>query len=397
MNLEERKQTGVIPADTTHTRFFGKEISNYSHMTQLPGQHWPQGQTQQQNGFDDATTKSALLRKPSGSMIIEKHRSVIEEEQRKTVIHPSRVHEEPAHVPAALHTPRQAIASQHQTPLKAAIEDSWEFEDARIPQSVALYAKDIYKYLHSHEGQYAAKPGYMSRQPEINEKMRAILIDWLVDVHAKFKLLPETLYLAVSLIDRYCERCTSVTRARYQLVGITALFIASKYEEIYPPELKDFVYVTDNAYTKADVLDMEGQIISVLEFNLLTISPLRFVDRYIRVAKLDHKFLCFTRFILELCLVDYSMLKASPSHLACSAVYLANKLCNKADCNETLLQVANYKDSQVKPLVYDMIYLLTSSESSNLQAVRRKYASPSMSEVSRIRINLLDKRPPPSH
>lgn len=79
--------------------------------------------------------------------------------------------------------------------------------------------------------------------------MRAILIDWLVDVHLKFKLLPETLYITVSIIDRFLERI-KVSKSRLQLVGVTALFIASKYEEIYPPELKDFVYITDRAYTK---------------------------------------------------------------------------------------------------------------------------------------------------
>jgi cyclin B len=90
-------------------------------------------------------------------------------------------------------------------------------------------------------------------QNDINEKMRAILVDWLVDVHAKFKLLAETLYITVNLIDRYLER-NKVFRKYLQLVGITSLFIACKYEEIYAPDLKDFVYICDNAYTKEEIL-----------------------------------------------------------------------------------------------------------------------------------------------
>lgn len=93
----------------------------------------------------------------------------------------------------------------------------------------------------------------MERQEDINEKMRAILIDWLIEVHLKFKLVPESLFLTVNLIDRYLEKET-VNRQKLQLVGVTAMLIACKYEEIYPPIVKDFVYITDNAYTKEEIL-----------------------------------------------------------------------------------------------------------------------------------------------
>lgn len=83
--------------------------------------------------------------------------------------------------------------------------------------------------------------------------MRAILIDWLIEVHFKFKLLPETLFLTINLIDRYLERVI-VNRTKLQLVGVTSMLIASKYEEIYAPEVRDFVYITDNAYTKEEIL-----------------------------------------------------------------------------------------------------------------------------------------------
>ena len=87
------------------------------------------------------------------------------------------------------------------------------------------------------------------RQSEINDKMRAILVDWLIEVHLKFKLFPETLFITISVIDKFLEQ-VPVSKSKLQLVGVAALFIASKYEEIYPPELKDFIYITDRAYTK---------------------------------------------------------------------------------------------------------------------------------------------------
>ena len=100
----------------------------------------------------------------------------------------------------------------------------------------------------------------MENQGDINEKMRSILIDWLVEVHLKFKLVPESLYLTVNLIDRFLEK-EQVNRQKLQLIGVTAMLIACKYEEIYPPIVKDFVYITDNAYTKEEILEMERKML----------------------------------------------------------------------------------------------------------------------------------------
>ena len=104
---------------------------------------------------------------------------------------------------------------------------------------------------------------YMSSQPYINERMRTILVDWLVEVHLKFKMVPETLYLTVHIIDRFLED-NRVRRSKLQLVGVAALLVASKYEEIYPPELRDLVYITDRAYNKQEILEVMWTSISAL-------------------------------------------------------------------------------------------------------------------------------------
>ena len=111
----------------------------------------------------------------------------------------------------------------------------------------------------------------MEHQDHINERMRSILVDWLVEVHLKFKLVPETLYLTTNIIDRYLER-TEVSRPKLQLVGVTALLIASKYEEIYPPELRDLVYICDHAYRKEEILQMEENILKTLEYQITIIT-----------------------------------------------------------------------------------------------------------------------------
>jgi G2/mitotic-specific cyclin-B, other len=107
-----------------------------------------------------------------------------------------------------------------------------------------------------HESLTKPDPFYMKRQPQVNENIRAVLVDWIIDVHAKFKLLPETLFIAVNLIDRYMS-IKNIDKDSVQLLGVTALFISAKYEEIYPPTAKDFVYVTQNQLSSPQILEME--------------------------------------------------------------------------------------------------------------------------------------------
>jgi hypothetical protein len=130
--------------------------------------------------------------------------------------------------------------------------DNIDERDAEDPLCVTEYVSDMYEHFRSKELSTSVRPTFMENQPHINERMRSILVDWLVEVHLKFKLVPETLYLTVNLIDRYLER-KEVSRPRLQLVGVTSLLIASKYEEIYPPELRDLVYICDRAYTRHEV------------------------------------------------------------------------------------------------------------------------------------------------
>ena len=152
--------------------------------------------------------------------------------------------------------------------------------------------------------------------------MRAILIDWLIEVHLKFKLLPETLFLTVNLIDRYLGK-EIIPRTKLQLVGVTAMLIASKYEEIYAPEVRDFVYITDKAYTKEEILKMEFAMLTSLEFNITAPSSYRFLERYAKMANADAALFNFARYLIELTLIEYGMLRYLPSNLACSAIFLA--------------------------------------------------------------------------
>jgi len=104
------------------------------------------------------------------------------------------------------------------------------------------------------------------------------------------------------------------------------MFIASKYEEIYPPDLRDFVYVTDKAYTKKQILSMEGKILKALNFNVTVTSSYLFLQRYSKLMGVDEKTYMMARYLIELALIEYGFLKYTPSNTAASAIYLAAKI-----------------------------------------------------------------------
>ncbi|KAL0188298.1 hypothetical protein M9458_015397, partial [Cirrhinus mrigala] len=149
--------------------------------------------------------------------------------------------------------------------------------DADMPQLCPEYVKDIYVYLRSLESQQSVRPRYM-RGYDINGRMRALLVDWLIQVHSRFQLLQETLYMTVAILDRFLQ-VQPVTRKKLQLVGVTAMLIACKYEEMYVPLVGDFAYIADDAFTKAQIREMEMLILNELNFELGRPLPLHFLRR----------------------------------------------------------------------------------------------------------------------
>lgn len=134
------------------------------------------------------------------------------------------------------------------------------------------------------EESYRIDHEYMGKvQKEIKDTSRAFLVEWIIDVHRKFKLMPETLFVTVNIIDRYLSH-HEIKKTHLHLLGVTALLIATKYEEIYPPELKDLLSVSENKFSKEEVLRMECQLLSRLEFNFMYPSSLRFLERFKKLS-----------------------------------------------------------------------------------------------------------------
>ncbi|KAF6002257.1 hypothetical protein F1559_003445 [Cyanidiococcus yangmingshanensis] len=240
--------------------------------------------------------------------------------------------------------------------------------------AVSFLVNDIYTYFRHCEVKWMPNPNYMSLQRDINERMRAILIDWLVDVHERFRLVPEVLYLTVNLIDRFLSEC-AVARQKLQLVGVTAMLIASKYEEIYAPEVRDFVYISDRAYEREEILHMEAVMLNILKFDLTVPSALKFLERWLKVAGASEREQYFAKFCLELCLVEYQMLRHAPSMVAASCVLVARRLIAQHDWDDTLYVHTGYRESDLSECLDQVMELLQNSRRSNLTAVRRRYSS----------------------
>jgi hypothetical protein len=253
------------------------------------------------------------------------------------------------------------------------------------PQLCEEYIPEIFEHLKEIEFDFLPSPSYMKNQTDINEKMRGILIDWLVEVHLKFKLLPETLFLTVNLIDRYLE-IRHIMRNRLQLVGVTAMLIACKYEEIYAPEVRDFVYITDKAYTKEEILQMENEMLAALNYNVTVPSSFRYLEVYNYFLKLDESAFMFCRYLLELFLVDYKMLKFNPSLLASSTLYITLKI-TKKDEVEKITELTTYSEEKLKDAAKEVCLILDNVEKSTLQAVKKKFSLAKFLEVAKIKFN----------
>lgn len=168
-------------------------------------------------------------------------------------------------------------------------------------------------------------PDYMDNQTELKWPMRNILMDWLIEVHSKFRLLPETLYIATNLIDRFLSK-RIVSLVKLQLVGLTALFVAAKYEEVICPSINHFLAMTDGGYGVDEIIKAEKYMLSTLQFDLSYPNPLHFLRRISKADGYDIQSRTVAKYLIEIACVDHSLLKYPPSVLAAAAMWLA-RLC----------------------------------------------------------------------
>ncbi|KAL1315966.1 G2/mitotic-specific cyclin-1-like [Arachis hypogaea] len=247
--------------------------------------------------------------------------------------------------------------------------------DANNTLAVVDYIEELYIHYRKMERTSCASPNYMAQQFDINERMRAILIDWLIEVHDKFELMHETLFLTVNLIDRFLEKQT-VVRKKLQLVGLVAMLLACKYEEVSVPVVSDLILISDKAYTRNEVLDMEKLMLNTLHFNMSVPTAYVFIRRFLKAAQADRKLELLAFFLVELSLVEYEMLKFSPSLLAAAAVYTAQcTVFGFRQWSKTCEWHTNYTEEQLLECSSLMVGFHQKAGSGKLTGVHRKYCS----------------------
>ncbi|KAK4607493.1 hypothetical protein RGQ29_001368 [Quercus rubra] len=242
--------------------------------------------------------------------------------------------------------------------------------------AVAEYVDEMYKFYKETED-LSQVHDYMIKQTDINAKMRSILVDWLIEVHRKFELTPETLYLTINIVDRFLS-IMAVSRRELQLVGISSMLIASKYEEIWAPEVNDFVCISDNAYLREQILVMEKTILEKLEWLMTVPTPYVFLVRYIKASvPSDKEMENMVFFLAELGLLHYPTITSyCPSKIAASAVYAARcTLDNSPFWNETLEHYTGYSECQLKDCAELLVSLHSVAAEGKLKAVHRKFTS----------------------
>lgn len=263
-------------------------------------------------------------------------------------------------------------------------------EDVGNPQLVTDYVNEIYSYLRIMEKNQDVKADYLAGQTEILPKMRAVLVDWMVGVHLQFHMLQETLFSTVAILDRYLQKeIASVSRKKLQLVGVACMLIAAKYEEIYAPEIKDFVYITDHAYSEREIQKMEVQVLSVLKFDLGRPLPLHFLRRASKAGGVDSATHTLAKYICELGLGVYSLAHIAPSKLSAAALALAMRLVEPYASFSTLWSPAlvhytKYTAEELGAVITPLAEVLFLAPSAKLGTVYTKFCNKKFMKISRI-------------
>ncbi|KAL6881603.1 cyclin-like protein [Trichoderma novae-zelandiae] len=243
---------------------------------------------------------------------------------------------------------------------------------------VAEYGEEIFEYMR--ELEMLPNPYYMEMQSEIQWSMRTVLMDWLVQVHHRFNLLPETLFLTVNYIDRFLS-CKIVSIGKLQLVGATAILVASKYEEINCPSLDEIVYMVDGGYTTEDILKAERFMLSMLGFELGWPGPMSFLRRVSKADDYDLDTRTLAKYFLELTIMDERFVASPPSFIAAGAHCLSRLILNKGEWTKRHVHYSGYTWSQLRSLVTMMIECCENPHKHHA-AVFEKYREKRFKEVS---------------
>uniref|UniRef100_A0A8C2FDD5 Cyclin B1 n=1 Tax=Cyprinus carpio TaxID=7962 RepID=A0A8C2FDD5_CYPCA len=250
--------------------------------------------------------------------------------------------------------------------------------DAADAQMCSEYVRDIYAYLQQLEVETAIRPRYLDGQ-EVSGDMRAVTIDWLMQVQREFKLRQETLLMTVSIIDSFLQS-NPVPKKYLQLVCVTAMLLASKYEEIYPPTVGDFAFVSDGAYSCGDIRRMERIILKRLNYSLGRPVPTLFLQRACKVGQAGASERELASFLMEVAALDYDLVHVPPSLAAAAAFAASRRILGSGPWSASLQHYTGYSEETLAPVMQAVVRTLEKvTDQCKLQEIKSRYVKVSSS------------------
>ena len=232
--------------------------------------------------------------------------------------------------------------------------------------NLLLDEKKFYKKINSN---------YMTLQKSINDKMRAILVDWLIDVHFRFDMKKKTLFNCIYIIDAFLSK-NLIDRKYLQLLGMAALLISCKETEIMYPSLNSFLALSDFSYSLQELTNMERFVMKILDFDILAPTAEEFYAINAEYFKFGEKQRFFGEYFLDASLIDYNLLKYNQSTIAVACGYIVMKFFNLNGVHSLLKNTGdNIKQIDVKNCARDLCFLVKNLSNSSLKATKNKYMS----------------------
>jgi len=277
------------------------------------------------------------------------------------------------------------------------VTEEEEQEEAWDVSLVAEYGEEIFEYmrelevcaylfnpppspsliclltLRDQQIHYLPNPHYMDIQTEIQWSMRSVLMDWLVQVHQRFHLLPETLFLTVNYIDRFLS-VKVVSLAKLQLVGATAILIAAKVEEVTCPSVQEIVFMVDKGFTCDEILKAERFMLSMLQFEMNWPGPMSFLRRISKGDDYDLETRTLAKYFLEVTIMDERFVGCPASYLAAGAHCLSRMILKKGDWTLPHIHWSGYTLAQLRPLI-TMVFECCKDPRKHHLSVYEKYSS----------------------
>ena len=247
------------------------------------------------------------------------------------------------------------------------------------------YAHQISLNMKKIEKLSIGDPFYINSNSEITEKMRGIILDWLCDAHVRLNMQPETLYLAINYFDRYTSK-DKTAKSCLQLNAIASLFLASKYEEIYPPDIRDFVYIGSKCASKLEIIKTEQKILKLLKFEVSYPTTYRFLQLYANLLNSDEKQFYLAQFICESQFYDSSKIGIAPSDIALGSIYLSAVTIKNSCWNEKIKEESQRSESEAISFSNDMKKGLNLAIKGSFSNVRKKFLSKKYMEVASFKI-----------